>query len=153
DPPADAKIGEAVVSEPLRHVPKRRVERRGVLAREIDKDKAAPGADGHLEERVGRLVEVHDLHLPRRADELAIQAVRPGVIGTDDAPAGEPALLLGAEDRATVAARVVERLEPALEIADDHDALGPDPDDLVVPGRGDFLLASGHHPHAVPEDV
>ena len=33
-------------------------------------------------------------------------------------------------------ARIVERLEPALEIADDDDALGPDLDDPVVPGRG-----------------
>ena len=75
------------------------------------------------------------------------------MVGADEAPAREPALLLGAKDRAAMAARVVEGAELAVEIPHDDDALGPDLDDLVVPRRGDLLLAPGHHPHAVPEDL
>src|SRR6185503_20010791 len=113
---ADAEIGEAVVPEALRQVTQGLVKRRGAVPREVDEDEAAPGGDGHLEEGVGRLVEVRALHLPRGADELPVEAVGPRVIRADQAPAGEAALLLGAEDRAAMTAGVVERLEPALEI-------------------------------------
>src|SRR4029450_4556096 len=89
----------------------------------------------------------------RGGDELPAQAVAPGVIGAHDPATREPALLLGAEDRAPVAARVVEGLELTVEVPEDDDALGPDLEDLVVPRLRELLLAAGHHPHAVPEDL
>ena len=93
-----------------------------------------PQYQGHLEEGIGGPVEVRALHLPGGPDELPVQAVGPGVVRAREL-ARQPALLLGAEDRAAMPARVVEGAQLAVEIPHDDDALGADLDDLVVPRR------------------
>src|SRR5262245_12239518 len=60
---------------------------------ETNEDKSSPGLHRDLVKWEPRHVEVGRLHPPRRRDQLAGEIVGPGVVRTDDALAGEVALL------------------------------------------------------------
>ena len=148
---ADAQLAEAVALE-LR-VETSHVQRRRVAPFEIDEDEPAPGLDRDRIELEVLHVEVRRLHAPRRRHQLPGEVVGPRVVRADDAAAREAAVLLGAQDRAAMAAGVVERPQVAGFISDDDQGLRADPRYAPVSRLGQLFLARDHHPARVPERV
>src|SRR6185295_9505064 len=97
----------------------------------------------------------------RCAQQLAVQVVRPGVIGAEDRAVRHHAALdreprLGAfrraQPRAAMAAYVVERAQRALVVAHEQNALTAHIEHAMIAGLRQFFLASDAHPFP-EEDV
>src|SRR5215472_13585556 len=81
---------------------------------------AAPDRARYGVQRIIRLAEAGDLLHVRRIGQSAVELVSPGMVRTLDA-SGELAFVLGAQQRAAMAADVVERADLSLLVAgDDH---------------------------------
>ena len=111
----------------------RGLERREVGRRIGDADEHQPAhaARMHRLERIGCRVEV--LAHPAPAHELAVEAVAPLVIGTDEARG--LALGGGADQRATMPAAVVESPDLAVAAAHEQDGILPDLQGQIVAAR------------------
>src|SRR5262249_33084097 len=94
---------------------------------------------------------VHPVH-HGGAEEAAVEAVGPGVVGALDR-AGQPAARLLAQARAAVPADVEERPHRAAAVAQDDDALLPDGPDAEVARLGRLLRAAGAEPAAQEEPL
>src|SRR5689334_3522217 len=98
----------------------------GALAGEVYEDQMVPSLAAHLAQAMLRDVEVRmrvdavatDM---RRRLKGAIQAIAPGMIGTPDRRSVLESL--GDQERAAVAAHVVEGAEGAMAVTDDDDRL------------------------------
>ena len=143
-------IGRDVVVDPARRLEAREVEaaepadqrREGArerlrLAREIEKDESLPRLERHPVQRVVAFLEPSDLAHVRRADQLAVDGVGPGVVGALDR-FGETPLGLLTQPRAAVAAHVVEGTRRAVPAPDHYHAFARDRAEHIVAGLGDL---------------
>src|SRR5262249_21429099 len=116
---------------------------------EVDEHEPLPHVDLHRPEREGRAVELV-LADERRADQLPVVRIAPGVVRTLDRALRVPVRLGVADPTAAMAAHVVETVELPVLAADDEDALADDVDREEVPRLGRLVGASGVEP--LPEE-
>ena len=119
-------------------------ERLGV-ARQIDEQESLPRRERDGVQRIVPLVEARHLAHVRRADQRAVERVRPGVVGTLDR-FGQAAARAVAQPGAAVTAHIVEGAHRAVLPAHQDDALPRDRADHVLPGRAQLGGAPDAHP-------
>ena len=150
DGPRHLEVGQVEPAEPAEERGPGLLERLGLLG-EVDEQEPFPGGHRHRVERPVGLVEVLDLVGGRRADEPAVEPVRPGVVGALDGAAELPAVLL-ADPGAAVAADVVVGAIRALAVPQHDDALLAHRLGEPVARVGQPVLAADAEP-ALGEDV
>src|SRR5947209_12721320 len=112
---------------------------------EVDEDEALPDVDVHGPEGERRTVELV-LTDERRADQLAVVRVAPGVVRALDRALRVPLRLGVADAAATVAAHVVETVQLRVLAADDEDTFADDVCSKKISRLGCLVRASDVEP-------
>ena len=113
---------------------------------------AGPHLERDGDERPVLGAEALDLVHVRRLVQGAVEAIRPGVIGALQV-AAHLALGIGAEERAAVAAHVVERAHHAGLVAHQQGLGGAEAAHQVAARLGHVVGAAGEHPHGAKQRV
>ena len=149
---ADAQVGQTEALEPdelLAVLYDPGLERRGFLG-QADEHEALPHVRRHRPQRQRVLVDVVVAEV-RCGDESAVECVRPRVVRAHERALRAVAALV-AQARATMAADVGERVEDAVEVAGDQDALAGDVDHRAI-ASGQRVGAHRHEPPTVEEPL
>src|SRR5207248_5641231 len=104
------------------------------VARQIDEQESLPRRERDGVQRIVPLVEARHLAHVRRADQRAVERVRPGVVGTLDR-FGQAAARAVAQPGAAVSAHIVEGAQRAVLAANQDGALPRARVDNVLTGR------------------
>ena len=126
------------------------LERAG-LSPEIDKQRALPLGNGHAVKPVLGAVNLVGTHV-RRANQLAIESVGPGVVRTLDCALQRAGTGI-AQQRAAMAADVVKGTQFAIMVTHDNDVLSGDVGCVVRAGLRDVLGPTNAGPRASEDAV